>query len=192
LSNLCLPWKQSVSWTFPCIDYTFYHSGVLSNLHLPWKQNCPCILHCIEIFFIIQDFLATCACTENRVCPENFQARVGGRPPPSPRLVCLRVKYSITAHKVLSQTSKVSQRKLTNPINIMMRFENCTWRCVLQMKSFQYLSRSYLLIHVTMLAHRLSTAKPRMCCLQSYVVFLFKFFSSSQSKMIRLLAFRRT
>jgi len=67
---------------FPCIANTFCHSGFLSNLHLPWKQNCPWIFHCIEIFFIIQDFLATCACTENRDCPENVQARVGGRPPP--------------------------------------------------------------------------------------------------------------
>ena len=29
-------------------------------------------LNCIEIFFIIQGFGATCACPENRVCPEMF------------------------------------------------------------------------------------------------------------------------
>ena len=153
-----------------------------------FSATCPCpdetefalkFFPVLKILFIIQDFLATCACLENRVCPENFHARVGGRLPPTHRLVRLRVGYSITAPKVLSQTSKVSQRKLTNPINIMMRFENCTWRFVLQMKSFQYLSRSYLLIDVTMLAHQLSTAKSRMCCLQSYVVFLYNFFFSS-------------
>ena len=33
-------------------------------------------------FFIFPDFWATCACPENRVCPEIFQA--GGRPPPHP------------------------------------------------------------------------------------------------------------
>ena len=44
--------------------YIFYHSGFLSNLRLPWKQSLPWI-HCIEIFFIIQDFWATCSCPEN-------------------------------------------------------------------------------------------------------------------------------
>jgi len=32
---------------------------------------------------MIQDFWTTCACPENRVWPENFQARGGGRPPAS-------------------------------------------------------------------------------------------------------------
>ena len=30
------------------------------------------IFHCIEIFFIFQEFRATYACPENKVCPENF------------------------------------------------------------------------------------------------------------------------
>ena len=51
---------------------------------LPWKQSLPWI-KCIEYaFFIIQDFWTTCACPENRVCPENFQDRGGGRPPRPP------------------------------------------------------------------------------------------------------------
>ena len=68
-----------------CI-YLFYQSGVLSNVRLPWKQRLLWI-HCIEyIFFINQDFWATCACPENRVCPEIFQDRGGGRlPRPLPR-----------------------------------------------------------------------------------------------------------
>jgi len=60
----------------------FYHSGFLSKLRLPWKQSLPWI-HCIEhVFFIIQDFWATCACPENRACPEltvlNRRATRGG------------------------------------------------------------------------------------------------------------------
>jgi len=33
-------------------------------------MSCPESFHCIYIFFIIQDFWATCACPENRICPE--------------------------------------------------------------------------------------------------------------------------
>jgi len=40
------PEKQSVSWIH-CIDYIFLSSGFLSNLHLPWKQSLPwnCLSH---------------------------------------------------------------------------------------------------------------------------------------------------
>jgi len=38
---------------------------------------------------MIQDFWGTCGCPENRVYPENFQARGGLPPPPNPRLVRL-------------------------------------------------------------------------------------------------------
>ena len=62
LSNLCLPWKFSLYWIY------FLHSGFLSNLRLRWKTE----FHCFEIFFIVQEFWATCACPENRVCPEIF------------------------------------------------------------------------------------------------------------------------
>jgi len=42
----------------------FYHSGFLSNLRLPWIQSLPWS-NCIEyISFIIQDLWATCACPE--------------------------------------------------------------------------------------------------------------------------------
>jgi len=137
-----LPWKKVCREIVHCIEYIFYHSGFLSNLPLPWKQSlswihcieciffiiqyfwatCPFHekqrvpwIHCIEyIFFIIQDFWATCACPENRGYPEftvlnvyflSFRIfeqlalalktefalkffRTGGRPPPpnpSPR-----------------------------------------------------------------------------------------------------------
>ena len=32
-------------------------------------------IHCIEIFYIFQDFWATCACPENRICPGKFHCR---------------------------------------------------------------------------------------------------------------------
>jgi len=72
LSNLCLPWKFSLYWIY------FLHSGFLSNLRLRWKTE----FHCFEIFFIVQEFWATCACPENRICHEIFQD--GRRQPPSP------------------------------------------------------------------------------------------------------------
>ena len=112
LSHLCLPWKfslrwiyfyiqdflatcafleqQSVSWIHLLNAY-FYHSGIVSNLRLSWKQLktvCPENFQWIEIFFIIQEFWATCACPENRICPEIFQAG-GWQPPLVTRLVRL-------------------------------------------------------------------------------------------------------
>jgi len=54
------------------------------------KQSCPGIFRCVEyVFFIIQDIWATSACPENTVCPEIFQAWMGGRHPPTTRLVRL-------------------------------------------------------------------------------------------------------
>ena len=80
----------------------FYLSGFLSNLRLPWKTRVYAeFLHCIEIFlsfrifdqialalknrvcpeftvlniyFYHSEFWTTCACPENRVCPEIFTA----------------------------------------------------------------------------------------------------------------------
>ena len=55
------------------LHWKFFHSSrFLSNLRLARKQSCPGIFHCIEYTFYIQDFWATCACPENRVCPGNF------------------------------------------------------------------------------------------------------------------------
>ena len=73
LSNLRLPWKTELPGKFSLYWISiFYHSVLLSNLRLPWKTELPWI-HCIEnIFFIIQDFWATCACSEKQSCPENF------------------------------------------------------------------------------------------------------------------------
>jgi len=50
----------------------------------------------LKYFFIIQDFWATSACPENRVCHEIFQTRGGGRPrSPTPRLVRICMTLSI-------------------------------------------------------------------------------------------------
>ena len=107
--QLSLALKNSVCpEIFHCFEHLFHHSGFLSNLRLPWKQSLPWI-HCIEYtFFIVQDYWASCACPEKqlpwniplhwnlfivqdfsptRACPENrfcaeiFQDRGGGGPP---------------------------------------------------------------------------------------------------------------
>jgi len=58
--------KFSLYWIY------FLHPGFLSNLRLPWKTECALNSLADCIFFIIQDFWATCACTEEQSCPENF------------------------------------------------------------------------------------------------------------------------
>ena len=53
--------------------YIFYYFGFLSNLRLPWKsEGALKFFAVLNIFFIIQDFWATSACPENRVCPGIF------------------------------------------------------------------------------------------------------------------------
>ena len=80
LSNLRLPWKQSLPWIH-CIEYIFFIvQDYWASCACPEKQSCLEIFHCIEIFFIVQDFSPTRACPENRFCAEFFQD--GGRPPP--------------------------------------------------------------------------------------------------------------
>jgi len=97
LSDLRLPWKTELPWNFSlywnifiiqdfwatcacpenrfCPEFTVLNTNFLTfrifeQLALAQKnRSCPEMFHCIEIFFI-QDFWATCACTENRVCPE--------------------------------------------------------------------------------------------------------------------------
>ena len=77
------PEKHELPWCFS-LHWNILSFRILSTLSLPWKQRLPWI-HCIEyILFIIQDFWATCACPENRVCTEIFQDRGGGRPPRPP------------------------------------------------------------------------------------------------------------
>jgi len=71
--------------------YIFYHRGFLSNLRLPWKTELPWSFSLYGNVFIIQDFWATCACPENRVCPEIFQDR-GLRLCPKGVRLCLQAK----------------------------------------------------------------------------------------------------
>ena len=92
---------------FSLSSNTFYHSGILSNLRLPWKTVCPefTVLNIYFLsfwifeqlmfalknriawksslywnIFVIQEFWVTCACPENRACPEFFQARGAAAP----------------------------------------------------------------------------------------------------------------
>ena len=111
-ASCACPEKQSWPENFPCIEIFFNIQDfwaacacpenrvcpeftVLNIYLLPFRifeqlalavknTNCPEIIPCIKIFFIIQDFLASCACPENRVCPEIFQNNGGGRPPRPP------------------------------------------------------------------------------------------------------------
>jgi len=64
--------KQSLPRNFSLHWNIFYLSGFLSNLCLPWKQSLLWI-HCIEyIFFIIQNFEQPALVLKNRICPEIF------------------------------------------------------------------------------------------------------------------------
>jgi len=66
--------KQSWPEIFHCIEYTFYIQEFWATCVCSEKQSCPGIFHCIEyVFFIIQDFWATCACPEkNRAAQKIF------------------------------------------------------------------------------------------------------------------------
>jgi len=75
-----------------CIQ-TFLPFAFFEQRALALKTVSPENFHCIEIYFIIQDFWATSACLENRVCPEIFQARVGAPPShPPPRTPMVNIK----------------------------------------------------------------------------------------------------
>ena len=65
-----LPWNFSLYWNI--IYHQDFEQLALALKHKVW----PGIFYCIEIFCTILDFWATCACSENRVCPEIFQTRV--------------------------------------------------------------------------------------------------------------------
>ena len=89
--ELALALQNRVCPEFTVLNIYFYHSEFLSNLRLPWKTATLKIFTVLKNIFIIQDFWATCACPENRVCPEILQD--GGLPPyPPPRLVRVCIK----------------------------------------------------------------------------------------------------
>ena len=59
-----------------CIKF-FHRSRFLCNLRLPWKNRVALKFSTVlNILFIIQDFWATCACPENRVCSGMFHCRL--------------------------------------------------------------------------------------------------------------------
>jgi len=84
--------KQSCPGIFQCIKYTFYIQEFWATCACPVKQRVPWIHSTEYIFFIIQNFWATSACPENRVCPEIFQIRGGGRPPDPPPRTPMRLR----------------------------------------------------------------------------------------------------
>ena len=110
---LRLPWKTELPRNFLLHWIYFLHSGVMSNLRLPWKAEFALKIFTVlkyflpfrifehlalalktefalrfftvlNMLFIIQDFWATRACPENRVCPEIVQDLGGGRHPRRP------------------------------------------------------------------------------------------------------------
>ena len=93
------PEKQSVPWIH-CIEYIFFTIQNCEQHALALKNRiCTEIFHCIEIFFIFQNFWATWACPENRVCPEFFN-RGGGRPPPRTPLLAHAFWVSVSFPEV--------------------------------------------------------------------------------------------
>jgi len=60
----------------------FLSFRIFEQLALALRNSYPEIFHCFEMFFIIQEFWATFACPENRICFEIFQAGGQQRPPP--------------------------------------------------------------------------------------------------------------
>jgi len=108
LNYLRSPWKTEFPWKFALYWNIFYHSGFLSILRLRWKQSLPWI-HSIEyIFFIIQDFLATCACPENKVSLKFFKTEgAAASPDPPPRTPMLFLHPD-------SQNKHVRHQNITN------------------------------------------------------------------------------
>ena len=81
-----------------CIEI-FLPFTIFEQLVLALKKlSCPEIFHCIEYTFYIQDFWATCACPENRVCPENFQARGAAAPLDPPPRTPMSLKFEFRLH----------------------------------------------------------------------------------------------
>jgi len=75
LSNLHLPWNQSFPWKFSLYWIYFLSFRIFEQLSACLEQQRVPWIHCTKyVFFIIQDFLATCACPENRVSPETFHS----------------------------------------------------------------------------------------------------------------------
>ena len=99
-SKLGLAWKTERALNSLYSIYIFYHWKFWTTCDGPGTQSLPWIFYCNQIFFILQDIWATCACPENRVCPDFFQAR-GGRPPP-PALYATGYEWSIMKRSVLN------------------------------------------------------------------------------------------
>jgi len=94
------PEKQSCLGIFHGIKYVFF---IIQDFWATWacpEKNRIALQYFTvsKYFFIIQDFWATSACPENRVCPEIFQARGGGRPPRLPASYA----YDLSDEKLIS------------------------------------------------------------------------------------------
>jgi len=70
--QLALTMKIRVALKIFTVLNIFYHSGYLSNLHLPWKQSLPWNFPLYWIYFSILDFWATCSCPEKQCVPDSL------------------------------------------------------------------------------------------------------------------------
>ena len=76
------PEKQSVPWIH-CIEYIFFIIQNFEQFALALKNSLLWTFSLYWNIFIFQNFWASCACPENRICPEFF--RPGGGSPLAPQ-----------------------------------------------------------------------------------------------------------
>jgi len=81
--QLLLALKNRACPEFTVLNIYFLSIRILNNLLLPWKTEFALNFFTVLKYFLsFQDFWATWAWPENRVCPEIFKPR--GMPPPRP------------------------------------------------------------------------------------------------------------
>ena len=106
LSNFALALKNRGCREFTVLNIYFLLFRIFEQLALALQNRAALkIFTVLNIFFIIQGFWAICTCPENRVCPENFQARGAAAPPPPPRLVRLWLYVVYLCHNMFAQTN---------------------------------------------------------------------------------------
>jgi len=135
-----LPWKTRVALKcFTVLKY-FYHSGFLSNLRLPWKQSLPefTVLNVYFLSFKIFEQLALALKTGFAL---KFFKTGGGRPP-DPHLVRLWLwaLSKIASLKCILSAGGSSGKHIClllskewlgkRPIELKnLRKRSCCWRC---------------------------------------------------------------
>ena len=89
--ELALALKNRVCPALTVLNMYFLLFRILNKLRLPWKTEFALII--FLYLNIFQDFWATCACPENRVCLDFF--RPGGAADPPPRTPLVALEYHV-------------------------------------------------------------------------------------------------